>query len=168
MLDFHWAEALRRAQVLVRSKDLLHGKNMHTLIALKIWSCLKERLIIFDRGGPAQTAGLRVDGNRFFPLISPPRKPRGNGPDILPRTLKKGPELGTRLSYCTSLSLPERIGLHACSWCSSGGILLRRGQPAQGIRRTRGFSTWKSRPFLTFQHRFWMEESNLSTSSAAK
>jgi hypothetical protein len=33
VLDLHRAEALRRAQVLVRSKVRLHGKNMHTLIA---------------------------------------------------------------------------------------------------------------------------------------
>jgi len=33
VLDLHWAGALRRAQVLVRSKNRLHGKNMHTLIA---------------------------------------------------------------------------------------------------------------------------------------
>ena len=32
----HRAGALRRAQVLVLSKIRLHGKNMHTLIALKI------------------------------------------------------------------------------------------------------------------------------------
>src|ERR1700688_1411538 len=47
VLDLHRAEALRRAQVLVRCKYRLHGKNMHNLIAKKIWSCLKERMIIF-------------------------------------------------------------------------------------------------------------------------
>src|SRR5665647_3204134 len=31
VLDLHRAGALRRAQVLVRSKNRLHGKNMHTL-----------------------------------------------------------------------------------------------------------------------------------------
>jgi hypothetical protein len=34
----------------------IHGKNMHTLIAEKSGSALEERLIIFDRGHPAQTS----------------------------------------------------------------------------------------------------------------
>ena len=33
VLDLHRAGVLRRAQVLVRSKVRLHGKNMHTLTA---------------------------------------------------------------------------------------------------------------------------------------
>jgi len=33
VLDLHRVGVLRRAQVLVRSKVRLHGKNMHTLIA---------------------------------------------------------------------------------------------------------------------------------------
>jgi hypothetical protein len=33
VLDLHRVGILRRAQVLVRSKEMLHGKNMHTLIA---------------------------------------------------------------------------------------------------------------------------------------
>ena len=46
---------------------------MHTLIAEKIGSCLKERLIIFDRAGPPKLAGTCRLGNRIFPGISPPR-----------------------------------------------------------------------------------------------
>ena len=50
---------------MVRSIVRLHGKNMHTLTAENL-SCLEERLIILDRGHPAQTAGRPIGSKTIF------------------------------------------------------------------------------------------------------
>ena len=137
VLDLHRAGALRRAQVLVRSKNRLHGKNMHTLIAEKIWSCLKERMIIFDRSGPAQTAGLQSARksclSRNFPAAF---GPRGHGPGSNNHPSDEDLPPGIPISYYPSNSLPERTGLGPfCIPSSSGSIPFRRGQTAQGTPR---------------------------------
>jgi len=50
---------------------LIHGKNMHTLIAEKSGSALEETLIIFDRSHPAQSPGCLSARKRCHPQNFP-------------------------------------------------------------------------------------------------